>query len=120
MQAFRATPASVTAAPTPQFRKIKFGRRIYSPGMEGTAWRVKSGAVRLDRVRRLCLLLTRQRADGRREVAIPSLKDIAEITNLTMATVSRAMSRLRRSGLLQRQGRRLGLMAVEAEVARTA
>ena len=40
---------------------------------------------------------------------------MAAITNLTEATVSRAMSRLRRLGILQRHGRRHGLMRVAAE-----
>jgi CRP-like cAMP-binding protein len=43
----------------------------------------------------LCLLLARDRADGRREVTIPGLKDMA--TGLTVETVSRAMSQLRKS-----------------------
>ena len=194
MQAVIATPASATAAPTVQAHKITIGQRIYAAGTAGIAWRVKSGAVRLDRitgdgrsfaglalqgdvigaetllfgqysfeacaigdcelepwlsadkapsgesllrtlaaaerraadvlalrageaferVRQLCLLLARERDDGRREIAIPGLKDMAAITNLTEATVSRAMSRLRRMGILQRQGRRRGLVLVGA------
>lgn len=42
---------------------------------------------------------------------------MAAITNLTEATLSRAMSRLRRMGLLQRQGRRRGLVFVHPEAA---
>lgn len=60
----------------------------------------------LDRVRQLMLLLGR----GRQQITIPGLKDMAEITGLTIETVSRAMSRLTKSGLLKRQGRRLGLI----------
>lgn len=63
----------------------------------------------LDRVKQLMLLLSRGRDDGRL-IEIPGLKDMAEITALTMETVSRAMSRLRKAGLLQKQGRRVGLM----------
>jgi DNA-binding transcriptional regulator YhcF (GntR family) len=63
-------------------------------------------------VRQLCLLLARYCDEGRKEITIPELRDMAAITNLTEETVSRAMSRLRRLGLLQRQGRRHGLMQV--------
>jgi len=192
MQTLMATPAAVKSLPTVQMRKIPIGERIYSAGSEGIAWRVRSGAVRLDRitaagsnyaglalrgdvigaetllfdtysfeacaigdcelepwlaadkalsgesllqtlaaverraadalalrageaferVRQLCLLLARYRDEGRKEIMIPELRDMAAITNLTEATVSRAMSRLRRMGLLQRHGRRRGLMLV--------
>jgi CRP/FNR family nitrogen fixation transcriptional regulator len=63
----------------------------------------------LDRVRQLMLML----ADGHRQISIPGLKDMAEITALTEETVSRTMSHLRRSGLLQRHGRRFGLVLPE-------
>ncbi|MFA5124165.1 Crp/Fnr family transcriptional regulator [Zavarzinia sp.] len=192
MQTLMATPAAVNTRPTVQLRKISIGEHIYAAGVEGIAWRVKSGAVRLDRitaegsnyaglalrgdvigaetllfgkysfaasaigdcelepwlaadkalsgesllqtlaaverraadalalragaaferVRQLCLLLARYRDEGRKEIMIPELRDMAAITNLTEATVSRAMSRLRRLGILQRRGRRHGLMLV--------
>ena len=192
MQTLMATPAAVNTLPTVQLRRIPIGERIYAAGAEGIAWRVRSGAVRLDRitpegsdyaglalrgdvigaetllfgtysfeacaigdcelepwlaadkalsgesllqtltaverraadalalrageaferVRQLCLLLARYRDEGRKEIMIPELRDMAAITNLTEATVSRAMSRLRRMGLLQRHGRRRGLMLV--------
>ncbi len=195
MQASMATPASVKSMPPRALRRISIGERIYAAGSEGIAWRVNSGAVRLDRttaegstyaglalhgdvigaetllfgqysfearaiadcelepwlaagtalsgdsllhtlaanerraadalalrageaferVRQLCLLLARDRDDGHREIAIPGLKDMAAITNLTEATVSRAMSHLRRTGVLQRQGRRVGLVLAGAE-----
>ena len=195
MQAISTTP--VSASSTPRSLRISIGERIYVAGSEGIAWRVKSGAVRLDRVtpegsdyaglalrgdvigaetllygrysfeasaigdcelepwlsagttlsgesllqtlagaerraadalalrageafervRRLCLLLARYRDDGRREITIPELRDMAAITNLTEETVSRAMSRLRRLGILQRQDRRHGLMRVAVEPA---
>ena len=67
------------------------------------------GGEALDRVRQLMLLL----AHGRQQIVIPGLKDMAEITGLTIETVSRAMSRLSKSGLLKRQGRRLGLIFAE-------
>jgi DNA-binding transcriptional ArsR family regulator len=70
-----------------------------------------------ERVRQLCLLLARYCDEGRREITIPELRDMAAITNLTEATVSRAMSRLRRMGLLQRRGRRHGLLLVATEPA---
>jgi CRP-like cAMP-binding protein len=197
MQTTMATPAAVNTLPTVQLRKISIGERIYAAGAEGIAWRVKSGAVRLDRitdegshyaglalrgdvigaetllfgnysfeacaigdcelepwlaadkalsgesllqtlaaaerraadalalrageaferVRQLCLLLARYRDEGRKEIMIPELRDMAAITNLTEATVSRAMSRLRRLGILQRRGRRHGLMRVAVEPA---
>lgn len=193
MQALMTTPAAVKTLPTPKKLRIQIGGCIYAAGSEGIAWRVKSGAVRLDRitaagrdyaglalrgdvigaetllfgkysfeasaigdcelvpwlaadqalsgesllqtlvaaerraadalalrageaferVRRLCLLLARNLGEGRREITIPELRDMAAITNLTEATVSRAMSRLRRMGLLQRQGRRRGLLLVD-------
>lgn len=197
MQAIMATPAAVKALPTVQLRRIAIGGRIHAAGTEGIAWRVKSGAVRLDRitaaggnyaglalrgdvigaetllfgkysfeasaigdcelepwlaadkapsgesllqtlaaaerraadalalrageaferVRQLCLLLARYRDDDRKEIAIPELSDMAAITNLTEATVSRAMSRLRRMGILQRQSRRRALVLVGADPA---
>ena len=192
MRATMATAAAANTLPTVQLRKIPIGERIYTAGSEGIAWRVKSGAVRLDRVtaegsnyaglalrgdvigaetllygkysfaasaigdcelepwlaadkalsgesllqtlaaaerraadalalrageafervRQLCLLLARYRDEGRKEITIPELRDMAAITNLTEETVSRAMSRLCRLGMLQRQGRRRGLMRV--------
>ena len=170
MQTLMATPAAVKSLPTVQMRKIPIGERIYSAGSEGIAWRVRSGAVRLDRitpegsdyaglalrgdvigaetllfgkysfaasaigdcelepwlaadkalsgenllqtlaaaerraadalalrageaferVRQLCLLLARYRDEGRKEIMIPELRDMAAITNLTEATVSSA------------------------------
>ena len=195
MQAISTTP--VSASSTPRSLRISIGERIYVAGSEGIAWRVKSGAVRLDRVtpegsdyaglalrgdvigaetllygrysfeasaigdcelepwlsagttltgesllqtlagaerraadalalrageafervRRLCLLLARYRDDGRREITIPELRDMAAITNLTEATVSRAMSRLRRMGILQRHGHRRWLVLPGADPA---
>jgi CRP/FNR family nitrogen fixation transcriptional regulator len=192
MQTIKPIPAAVTPLPAVQQRRISIGERIYGAGAEGIAWRVKSGAVRLDRVtaagnsyaglalrgdvigaetllfgtysfeasaigdcelepwlaaektlsgesllrtlaaaerraadalalrageafervRQLCLLLARNCGEGPREITIPELRDMAAITNLTEATVSRAMSRLRRLGILQRHGRRHGLMLV--------
>lgn len=197
MHAIMATPAAANTLPTAQVRKISIGALIYAAGCEGIAWRVKSGAVRLDRitaagsnyaglalrgdvigaetllfgtysfaasaisncelepwlaaekalsgenllhtlaaverraadalalrageaferVRQLCLLLARYRDEGHKEITIPELRDMAAITNLTEATVSRAMSRLRRMGMLQRQGRRYGLVLVAADPA---
>lgn len=197
MQTIMATPAAVSTLPTVQLRKISIGERIYAAGAEGIAWRVRSGAVRLDRitaagsdyaglalrgdvigaetllygnysfsasaigdcelepwlaadkalsgesllqtlaaaerraadalalrageaferVRQLCLLLARYCDEGRKEIMIPELRDMAAITNLTEETVSRAMSRLRRLGILQRRDRRHGLMRVAAEPA---
>ena len=76
-----------------------------------------AAAKAFERVRGLCLLLARYCDDGRREITIPGLRDMAAITNLTEETVSRAMSRLRRLGILQRQDRRHGLMLVAAEPA---
>ncbi len=196
MQTIMATPVAVKPLPTQKKRRIAIGGRIYAAGSEGIAWRVRSGAVRLDRVtgdgrnyaglalrgdvigaetllfgkysfeasaigdceivpwlaadralsgesllqtlaaaerraadalalrageafervRQLCLLLARYRDKGRPEITIPGLRDMAAITNLTEATVSRAMSRLCRMGILQRQGRRRGLLLADAGV----
>lgn len=192
MQTTMETSVAVNTLPTVQLRKIPIGGQIYTAGCEGIAWRIRSGAVRLDRVtdegshyaglalrgdvigaetllfgkysfaacaigdcvlepwlaadkaltgesllqtlaaaerraadalalrageafervRQLCLLLARYCDEGRREITIPELRDMAAITNLTEETVSRAMSRLRHLGLLQRRGRRHGLMQV--------
>lgn len=197
MQAVIAKTASVREESTPSLRRVAIGERIYEAGAAGIAWRVRSGAVRLDRigaggrsfaglalrgdvigaeilvfghyafdacalgdgelepwfapeketagmnllqilaaterraadalglrvggaferVRQLCLLLARNRADGRGEVAIPGLKDMAEITGLTVETVSRAMAQLRRTGVLQRHGRRSGLIVAGGDSA---
>ena len=197
MQEVIAMPETATAVAALHSRRIMIGGRIYAAGADGIAWRVKSGAVRLDRVtrdgrsfaglalqgdvigaetllfgqysfeacaigdcelepwlstdkapsgesllqtlaaaerraaevlalrageafervRQLCLLLSRERSDGRRDLAIPGIRDMAEITNLTVETVSRAMSQLRRTGLLQRHGRRLGLVFPDAAAA---
>ncbi|NJD35621.1 MAG: Crp/Fnr family transcriptional regulator [Betaproteobacteria bacterium] len=197
MHTAMATPAAANTLPTVQLRRISIGERIHAAGTEGIAWRVKSGAVRLDRVtaegsnyaglalrgdvigaetllfgkysfaacaigdcelepwlaadkelsgesllqtlagaerraadalalrageafervRRLCLLLARYCDEGRKEITIPELRDMAAITNLTEETVSRAMSRLCRLGMLQRQGRRHGLVLVAADPA---
>lgn len=196
MQAISATPALAKAMPASKLRRIAIGGRIYAAGSEGIAWRVRSGAVRLDRitpegcnyaglalrgdvigaetllfgkysfeasaigdcelepwlaadktpsgesllqtlaaaerraadavalrggeaferVRHLCLLLARYGNDGHKEITIPGLKDMAAITNLTEATVSRAMSHLRRTGMLQRQDRRHGVVLVDTNV----
>lgn len=192
MQAIMATPASIRTMPAMRLRRIAIGERIYTAGTEGIAWRVKAGAVRLDRVtpegsnyaglalrgdvigaetllfgkysfgasaigdcelepwlaagqalsgesllqtlaaaerraadalalrageafervRGLCLLLARHHDNGCKEIEIPELRDMAAITNLTEATVSRAMSRLRRSGMLRRKGHRCGLLLI--------
>lgn len=196
MQTTMATPAATTL-PTVQLRKIPIGGLVYAAGSDGIAWRIRRGAVRLDRltsegshfaglalrgdvigaetllfgkysfaasaigdcelepwlaadkalsgesllqmlaaaerraadalalrageaferVRGLCQLLARYCDEGRREITIPELRDMAAITNLTEETVSRAMSRLRRLGILQRQDRRHGLMRVAVEPA---
>lgn len=61
----------------------------------------------LDRVRRLILML----ADGRgNTIAIPLARDIAEMTDLTAETVSRAFTVLRRQGTLTKHGSRFGLV----------
>ena len=50
MQTTLATPAAANRLPTMQLRKIPIGGHIYAAGSEGIAWRVRRGAVRLDRV----------------------------------------------------------------------
>ena len=49
MQATMATPTAANTLPTVQLRKIPIGGQIYAAESEGIAWRVKRGAVRLDR-----------------------------------------------------------------------
>lgn len=58
------------------------------------------------RVRRLMLMLTRGGAqdDSTTSIEMPSLRDMADITDLTAETVSRAISGLRKEGLLSRKG----------------
>jgi CRP-like cAMP-binding protein len=62
----------------------------------------------LQRVRRLMLMLTRGSAQEERTASIemPSLRDMADITDLTAETVSRAISALRKEGVLARKGYR--------------
>ena len=96
-------------------RSFARGETIHCAGYRGNAWRVMTGAVRLDRrsgdalarVRRLILMLAGGRGDA---FAIPLAKDMAEITDLTPETVSRAFSVLRRQGLLEKHGSRFGLV----------
>lgn len=72
-----------------------------------------------ERVRRLMLLLTRQQRAGACDVsgkplacasglstrmAMPPLRDMADITGLTAETVSRVLSGMRREGVLSREG----------------
>jgi CRP/FNR family nitrogen fixation transcriptional regulator len=70
----------------------------------------------LDRVRQLIWMLAGGRSEGRQAVVIPGLKDMAEITGLTMETVSRAISRMRKSGMLQKHGRRFGLVVPDTNL----
>ncbi len=60
----------------------------------------------IDRVKRLLLLLAHEDPKGYRppRVLLPELRDIADITNLAVETVSRALSRLSSQGLLQKHG----------------
>ncbi len=192
-------PAATTATTATSFapaaiqgpRSVSFGEILYTAGAEGIAWRIRSGAVRLDRligeagnqtrsfaglalagdvigaetllfgqytfeahalgdvtlepwldpnaalsgesllqtlaaaerraadalalrvgeaferVRQLILLLARERNNSAsRPISIPGLRDMADMTGLTIETVSRAISHLRKSGLLQKYGRR--------------
>lgn len=188
--------APASAEPLPARRHILLGETIYAAGDQGPAWRIRSGAVRLDRiagdersfaglalkgdvlgaesllfgcysfdaraigavelepwlatnqapsgetllqmlaatekraaetlalragealdrVRQLMVLLARNRDDSPLLV-IPGLKDMAEITSLTMETVSRAISRLRKAGLLQKRGRQVSLKLGDLEFA---
>ncbi len=69
----------------------------------------------MERVRRLFQLLAREPKPGQAApILIPGLKDMAEMTGLTVETVSRVVSRLRKSGLLQKRGRHAGLLLTEA------
>lgn len=67
----------------------------------------------VERIRRLIRLLVQDR-DGIEHtspvcrVVLPGLKDMADITALTVETVSRSISNLRRAGILEPQGLRRG------------
>jgi CRP-like cAMP-binding protein len=62
-----------------------------------------------NRVRQLFLMLAGHgNAPSGRRITIPPLRDMAEMTDLTMETVSRAISHWRKSGLLLKEGRRCG------------
>jgi CRP-like cAMP-binding protein len=64
-----------------------------------------------ERVRQLILLLARERSQSAiRPISIPGLRDMADMTGLTVETVSRAISHLRKSGLLQKYGRHSALI----------
>lgn len=196
MQTDLAVSATTPSLPVPPqamqgLRSLSIGEVLYTAGEEGIAWRVKTGAVRLDRVssssegevrsfaglalagdvigaetllfgqytfeahalgdvtlepwlapdtalsgesllqtlaaaerraadalslrvgeafervRQLILLLARERNNSvSRPISIPGLRDMADMTGLTVETVSRAISHLRKSGLLQKYGRR--------------
>jgi CRP-like cAMP-binding protein len=68
-----------------------------------------------NRVRQLFLLLAGSgTATSGRRITIPPLKDMAEMTDLTMETVSRAISHWRKSGLLLKEGRRCGRVYASA------
>ena len=65
-----------------------------------------------DRVRRLFQLLAGEANKNRAvRIAIPRLKDMAEMTGLTVETVSRIISQLKKTGLLLKQGRNTGMIA---------
>jgi len=66
-----------------------------------------------DRIKRLVRLLAENATAAGSgapawQVALPGLKDMAEITALTVETVSRSISGLRRAGMLAPQGERRG------------
>jgi len=64
-----------------------------------------------DRVRRLFQLLAGEANKNRAvRIAIPRLRDMAEMTGLTVETVSRIISQLRKTGLLLKQGRNAGMI----------
>ena len=58
-----------------------------------------------ERIARLMTLLAKPTASGHARVQMPSLREMAEITNLTQETISRVVSRLRRLGQLVRNSR---------------
>lgn len=68
----------------------------------------------VERVRRLFLLLAEPRPGQATLIPIPGLKDMAEMTGLTVETVSRVLGRFKKSGLLQKRGRHAGLLAADA------
>lgn len=59
----------------------------------------------VERVKRLMLMLARSSDNSATpRIALPNLRDMADIMDLTVETVSRAISRLRKEGLVNRQG----------------
>ena len=74
------------------------------------AMALRSGEA-FDRMRRLFRLLADEQADRTTlRIAIPSLKDMAGMTGLTVETASRAISHFVKSGMLIRLDRRTGLV----------
>lgn len=67
-----------------------------------------------ERVRRLMLLIAASEpGTAVAKIASPRLRDMADMTNLAAETVSRAISELRRKGVLQRNGQRRADVAVQ-------
>jgi CRP-like cAMP-binding protein len=63
----------------------------------------------IERVKRLIQLLVPESGSGALvRVALPPLRDMADITALTIETVSRSLSGLRRQGMLEPDGQRRG------------
>ncbi len=58
-----------------------------------------------DRIARLLTLLRRGEPEGGESIALPSLRDIADITGLTVETSSRVICRLRREGYLGKRSK---------------
>jgi CRP-like cAMP-binding protein len=68
---------------------------------------LRSGQA-VDRVRRLLAVFLPQATPAVFRTELPPLRDMAEITSLTIETVSRTLSRLRRQGVFQPERERRG------------
>ena len=110
---FRATAMTPTVlipwptAPEPQVESV-LGAMVRAEASAAKVVALRAGTA-IERMSRLIQLLASVRCgEAYGQFALPSLRDMADITNLTHETVSRCLNGLRRQGLLEFCGRRTG------------